>query len=174
MGATWLIEGEAGIGKTALLEACVVRARQIASVTVCSLRGDAMHKHVPFFAWRAFFRLLFKVESLSDMSMRKEVQTRSGGCVWRELSGVGYLRSLALFSRSLAFRRSSLRPSIVSYTLTLMERTNRSLGKRVDLLSCADSSDVVLCRCAQRGDVHHSGAGGGRYPAGRSRGALRG
>lgn len=66
-GSLVIIEGEAGIGKSRLVEDLL---RQAQALNVKSLvgAGDAVEKTTPYHAWRMVFRQLFHLDTRSDTS----------------------------------------------------------------------------------------------------------
>jgi len=59
-----IIEGEAGIGKSRLVEALVEQARAL-GMTVLHGVGDAVEKATPYHAWRGVFAQLFGLDALN-------------------------------------------------------------------------------------------------------------
>lgn len=74
-GATIVIEGEAGIGKTQLVEYAVAQASQ-AGVEVWLGAGDEMRLNSLYYAWRPIFSRLFKLEPSSEESQKFDRQRR--------------------------------------------------------------------------------------------------
>ena len=62
---TVIIEGDAGIGKTHLLES-VRNEAQHKSITTITGTGNAIEKSTPYYAWRPVFSSIFKLDSLPD------------------------------------------------------------------------------------------------------------
>jgi len=60
-----IIEGDAGIGKTRLLEDIQIEAQR-RSITTLSGAGHAIEKSTPYYAWRLIFSHIFKLDSLPD------------------------------------------------------------------------------------------------------------
>lgn len=65
VGGVVVIEGEAGIGKTRLLEAFRREARGRFAVTLAGA-GNAIEKSTPYYAWRSVFSQIFKSDTLPD------------------------------------------------------------------------------------------------------------
>ncbi|MBI3800443.1 MAG: AAA family ATPase [Deltaproteobacteria bacterium] len=64
-GSVVLIEGEAGIGKSRLIEYLRQEAQGL-SVTVLMAAGDAIEQSTPYHAWRPLFVQFFKRDALPD------------------------------------------------------------------------------------------------------------
>lgn len=60
-----LVEGEAGIGKSRLVESLRYEA-QVAAVTSLTGAGDATERATPYHAWRPVFAQLFKLDALPE------------------------------------------------------------------------------------------------------------
>ncbi len=65
-----LLEGEAGIGKSRLVEALVQQARAL-NVSCLIGAGDAVEKSTPYHAWRHIFSQLFGLEAIADLEARR-------------------------------------------------------------------------------------------------------
>lgn len=66
-GGVVFIEGEAGIGKSRLVEDTLEKAQAL-DITTLAGAGDAIEKSTPYHAWRPVFRQLFGLETFSGNS----------------------------------------------------------------------------------------------------------
>lgn len=66
-GGVVIIEGEAGIGKSRLVEDALEKAQAL-DITTLAGAGDAIEKSTPYHAWRPVFRQLFGLETFSGDS----------------------------------------------------------------------------------------------------------
>ena len=62
---TLVVEGEAGIGKSRLVDEVVHQARTLGVFTYVGA-GDAVEDSTPYFAWRPVFTQLFRLHNVSD------------------------------------------------------------------------------------------------------------
>ncbi|MEI7556465.1 adenylate/guanylate cyclase domain-containing protein [Candidatus Chlorohelix sp.] len=69
-GGVILIEGEAGIGKSRLVQELILKAGEM-RVTVFSGAGDSIEKSTPYYAWRSIFSQLFDLEILAEPEDRR-------------------------------------------------------------------------------------------------------
>lgn len=69
-GGVILIEGEAGMGKSRLIEAIIQQAAQLRIVTFVGA-GDAVDRSTPYSAWRGVFGQLFDLSILSAPEARR-------------------------------------------------------------------------------------------------------
>ncbi len=69
-GATVLLEGEPGIGKSHLMLDCIERAEEL-GVRVLSGAGDAIERASAFHGWRPVFDQLFGFDELPDAESRR-------------------------------------------------------------------------------------------------------
>ena len=71
-GGVVIVEGEAGIGKSRLVEDLAQQARALGMPTLTGA-GDAIEKSKPYHAWRPIFSQLFNLEALpQDAAARRE------------------------------------------------------------------------------------------------------
>lgn len=66
-----LIEGDAGIGKSCLLEE-LHRQAQLHQLAVLNGAGEAIEHTTPFFVWRRIFTLLLDLEKIADPNERRQ------------------------------------------------------------------------------------------------------
>jgi class 3 adenylate cyclase len=77
--AVLIIEGDAGIGKTRLVEDLKEQAKS-RDFTVLSGAGDTIEHSTPYFAWRAIFSQIFSLETVTDKEIaRRQVLARLEG-----------------------------------------------------------------------------------------------
>ena len=67
-----ILEGEAGIGKSALLHALLARAQQLRLYTLSTFVADSADKMTPFQAWRPLLEQLFDLDRLLMESPQKQ------------------------------------------------------------------------------------------------------
>ncbi|MCB8943374.1 MAG: AAA family ATPase [Ardenticatenaceae bacterium] len=67
-----VLEGEAGIGKSALLHALLARASQLRLYTLATFVTDSAEKTMPFQAWQSLLTQLFSLEPLLMESAQKQ------------------------------------------------------------------------------------------------------
>ena len=78
-----ILEGEAGIGKSRLMEYLQEKAVEAGSVFFACM-GDAVEKNTSYFSWRNTFRQLFGVEVTRDMNERREKILAQLSGKWQE------------------------------------------------------------------------------------------
>ncbi|HLF26484.1 MAG TPA: adenylate/guanylate cyclase domain-containing protein [Anaerolineae bacterium] len=69
-GGALLIEGEAGIGKSRLVDE-LLQLAQALGVTCLSGAGDAIEKNTPYHAWQSIFTRLLGLDTLTDPETRR-------------------------------------------------------------------------------------------------------
>ena len=69
-GRVVVLEGEAGIGKTRLVEELLFLAQE-EGVTCLVGAGDAIEKSTPYYVWREIFNQLFSIEGITDLGVRQ-------------------------------------------------------------------------------------------------------
>jgi hypothetical protein len=69
-GGAATVEGEAGLGKSRLVEDLVEQARAIQLEALVG-GGDAIENHTPYYAWRPIFSQLLDVDLLRDSGVRR-------------------------------------------------------------------------------------------------------
>lgn len=67
-----ILEGEAGIGKTALIQALLARAKRLKLYTLSTEIADSFDKTTPFQAWQPILRQLFELDKLLFESPQKQ------------------------------------------------------------------------------------------------------
>ncbi|MGH2521903.1 MAG: adenylate/guanylate cyclase domain-containing protein, partial [Anaerolineales bacterium] len=77
LGGTVIIEGEAGLGKSRLVEDLLQQAEAV-SVESLVGAGDAIEKFTPYHAWRPIFSQLLDVDLLHDTGTRLRALTKLG------------------------------------------------------------------------------------------------
>jgi len=82
-GGVTIIEGEAGIGKSRLVEDLLERAQAAGASTLLGA-GDAIEKSTPYHAWRPVFTQLFALDALPD-----DLETRRRHVLDRLRSALG-------------------------------------------------------------------------------------
>ena len=86
-GGTAVLEGEAGIGKSRLIEELIGRARE-AGVDCLVGAGDAMEKSTPYYAWRGIFDQLLDLEpglTREQRRARTAERVHTGPYAWEPL-----------------------------------------------------------------------------------------
>ena len=69
-GGCVVIEGEAGIGKSRLVEDLLVQAHEL-GVNILSGAGDSIERSTPYHAWRQIFEHLFELDELTDPASKR-------------------------------------------------------------------------------------------------------
>lgn len=78
-----ILEGEAGIGKSRLVEYAQEQTKELGGISfIC--KADAVEKNTSYFSWRGVFRQLLGLEKLIDPDQRKEQALSHLPERWRE------------------------------------------------------------------------------------------
>jgi len=71
LGGEILIEGEAGLGKSRLVEDLLEHAEALGVESLVGA-GDAVERKTPYYAWRPVFGQLLEIDALNDGEMQRE------------------------------------------------------------------------------------------------------